>query len=245
MPDEISEFEKLKRIPWNKGISPSDETKKKMSEAAKGRIPWNKGVPMSEETKLKLSESLSGQVPWNKGKVGAQEAWNKGMVGVSEETRAKMSAAKTGVKRKPYTEETRQKLSKANLGKILSDETKEKIGIAGRGRVPWNKGKECGPLSREHRRKIGESQSGENCHFWKGGITPENKKIRGSPEMAIWRNFVFERDDYQCQECLKWGGELRAHHCKSFADYPRLRFQTWNGLTLCKVCHQNYHGGIG
>lgn len=54
--------EKLKgRISWNKGNHHTDETKKKMSEAAKGR-------KLSDETKKKISEALKGRQAWDKGK---------------------------------------------------------------------------------------------------------------------------------------------------------------------------------
>ena len=39
----------------------SEEIKKKISEANKGKIPWNKGISRSEETRRKISESLKGK----------------------------------------------------------------------------------------------------------------------------------------------------------------------------------------
>lgn len=50
--------------------SPSEETRKKMSEAHKGHKPWNKGIHLSEETKKKLSEA-------NKGNHHSEEAKKK------------------------------------------------------------------------------------------------------------------------------------------------------------------------
>lgn len=78
---------------------------------------------------------------------------------------------------------------------------------------------------------------GVNNHSWKGGITPENRKIRTSIEMDDWRKAVFKRDDYKCKWC-KTGGKLHADHIKPFAWYPKLRFDIKNGQTLCKKCHQ-------
>ena len=45
----------------HKGKTASDATRKKMSEAAKGRIPWNKGGHISEEAKAKLRQANLGK----------------------------------------------------------------------------------------------------------------------------------------------------------------------------------------
>lgn len=76
---------------------------------------------------------------------------------------------------------------------------------------------------------------------YKGGVTPENKIIRNSTEYKFWRFNVFERDNYTCQECGKYGGELNAHHKKHFATHKELRFDLDNGITLCKKCHIDEH----
>ena len=76
---------------------------------------------------------------------------------------------------------------------------------------------------------------------YQGGISAENHIIRNSTEMKIWRSKVFERDRYTCQHCNQIGGELNAHHIKTFAEYPELRFEPSNGITLCKPCHINEH----
>lgn len=62
-----------------KGRVISDEWKRKISEAHKGKAPWNKGKNMeyklwpngrvfSEETRAKMSKARIGKDPWNKGK---------------------------------------------------------------------------------------------------------------------------------------------------------------------------------
>ena len=65
---KISEAHKGKYVGekcWNYGIKRSEEFKQKVSEALKGRKVWNKGVPMREESKKKLSEARTGK-PTNK-----------------------------------------------------------------------------------------------------------------------------------------------------------------------------------
>ena len=83
-----------------------------------------------------------------------------------------------------------------------------------------------------------EMRSGENNNRWKGGITSKKEKIRKSDEYKEWRNSVFERDNYTCQCCGdSTGGNLQAHHKYNFSEYPELRFDVDNGITLCKKCH--------
>jgi len=76
---------------------------------------------------------------------------------------------------------------------------------------------------------------------WKGGITPENKRIRMSLEYRLWRKAIFERDNFTCQKCGQRGGRLRAHHIFNFADYPENRTEISNGITLCQKCHNKFH----
>jgi len=84
---------------------------------------------------------------------------------------------------------------------------------------------------------------------WIGKITPpwkrNNKQQRNSPEYNAWRKSVFKRDEYTCQDCGQVGGELNAHHIKSFKRYPKLRLKQDNGITLCVSCHRKRHCKVG
>lgn len=68
-----------------------------------------------------------------------------------------------------------------------------------------------------------------------------SQEMRGSQQYKDWRNSVFKRDTYTCQRCGKRGSDLQAHHIKTFANYPDLRFTVSNGITLCIDCHKAVH----
>ena len=59
------------------GKKHSDESKEKMSKAKRGKIPWNKGIPCSLETKNKIREKVSGINHPNYGKHLSKETRQK------------------------------------------------------------------------------------------------------------------------------------------------------------------------
>jgi group I intron endonuclease len=99
-----------------RGLSPSEETRRKMSEA-------NKGENCSEETRRKIGEANKRRPP------------------ISEETRKKLSEASKSRKRPPMSEEQKQKLSDANKGKPKSEETRMKMSEAAK--VRWLNRETC------------------------------------------------------------------------------------------------------
>lgn len=80
---------------------------------------------------------------------------------------------------------------------------------------------------------------------WQGGITPLNTKVRNSKKFCLWRDNVFKRDNWTCQKYGIVGGKLTAHHIQNFAQYPELRFEINNGITLSKKAHQEFHRKYG
>lgn len=112
-----------------KGFHHSEETKKKLSKAGKGKIPWNKGITLSEEHKRKIAE-------------GGKRKQH------SEETKRKMSESQKG---HITSEETKQKISKKHKGKHISEEHKRRNSESQKG-IPK------GPFTEEHKRKIGATK---------------------------------------------------------------------------------------
>jgi len=64
---------------------------------------------------------------------------------------------------------------------------------------------------------------------------------RESFQGKLWALAVKERDGYKCQKCPAKGGHLHAHHIKPWVEYPELRFDISNGITLCQKCHKKEH----
>jgi len=84
-------------------------------------------------------------------------------------------------------------------------------------------------------------RTGEKAGAWKGGVTLGNERARVSNDLRKWRESVFKRDNFLCQTCGN-GGKLHAHHIKSFSEFPDLRLDILNGITLCIKCHGVVHG---
>lgn len=102
----------------------SEESKKKMSDAKKGKpsnSPGSTGLIVTPEHRAKISAA-------NKGKPG-----NRLGIPHTEETRAKMSQSQTG---KIIPEETRNKISNSLSGRSISEESKVKMSIAAKNRPP-------------------------------------------------------------------------------------------------------------
>ena len=169
---------------------------------------------------------------------------------------------------------TRKDLYLRNKGKHLSPNTEFKKGM-----VSWNKNK-TNIYSKEtlklmkikkqgkHYSIATEFKKGQNIkekHWnWKGGVISLYEQIRNLEEYNQWRNEIFKRDNYTCQNCSdSVGNNLEAHHIKSFIEILQdflqvynqfspiedketlvrlamsyqLFWDTMNGITLCKECH--------
>lgn len=245
-------------VPWNKG--------------KRGFIPWNKGT---KGIMVPWNKGLRGvQVSWCKGTKGVVKAWNKG-IPMSPEQRAAISERQLGRK---LTEETKRKISLAHKGRMPANhammlrkaweaqkgrkhtaEHKANISAALKGipkpfkpgrkswnagtkglmPTPWNKGKTLGKAWNSG--KPMPQNSGPLHHSWKGGVSKNDKSRYWSLEYRLWRRAVFARDNFTCQHCGTYRCFLNAHHIKAFAQFPALRFDVTNGITLCRPCHTAEH----
>jgi len=151
-------------------------------------------------------------------RIGKYRAWNKG---------------------KETSQDVKQKLSVAHMGKKHSKETRKKISNSNKGQIPWNKGM---PLPKETRMRMSKSHTGEKNPNWQGGIS-------FNPYPTEWvdllKESIRQRDNYVCQMCgthqdeLKsWSKKLDVHHI----DYDKDNCDPKNLITLCRNCHIKTNG---
>jgi hypothetical protein len=142
------------------------------------------------------------------------------------------------------------------VGYKHSEETKQKIRLANTGKANGMFGKRH---SEERKKQMRDCFCGSRNPAWKGGTTLKNwglrKKLQGLKKYQYWKQNVYEKDNYTCNLCDKRGGDLNAHHKKSFQtiiDNNKIisveeamkcdeLWDTNNGLTLCIPCHKKIH----
>ncbi len=169
---------------------------------------------------------------WNNINCGFQKG-HKAFIPVhSDATKTKMSLTQKAIGNRPPT----QYGHKYNLGRKMSEETKEKIRLS-------NIGKHTPVVIIR----------GENHPNWRGGKTSLILQIRGCFKYRQWRSDVFTRDKFSCQECGDHRGHnLNADHIEPFSFILKNNSITdmntalqceklWdidNGRTLCEPCHR-------
>jgi len=206
-----------------------------------------KGFKLSKETKNKMSLSKNGKKTKN-----LCISFGVRGITVSDETKRKIGLANKG---KIVSDETKRKIGLANKGRTVSDETKRKL--KENNAHYWLGKKRC-HLSEEHKRKLSlankgkkipqeqlEKVRGKNSWRW---IKDRTKLCRISKQgerrtsaYIYWRKQVWLRDDFKCKinnsEC---NGKIEAHHILSWREYPELRFEINNGITLCHAHHPRF-----
>ncbi len=200
----------------------SDETRRKMSEAHKGKtlsperraafIATHAGKPLSPEIRAKISETVKAR-------------WEN-----DDEYRRRIKDANIGKKHAPETlekmRETHRGERHSNWGKHLSEETRRKISEANKGRK-W-------PVEMRVRR------SGPNSHAWKGGVSFEPYCVKFNNEFKERVREFFGR---VCVECgsPENGVRLSIHHVNARKDACCAEDVIPLFVPLCPSCHGKAH----
>ena len=117
--------------------------------------------------------------------------------------------------------ETREKMSKSQIGKNVSKKTRNKL--------------------RNAQNKLLVSGLWRNQY---GGYIEDRSKLKQSEKKHLdsrykdWMKRVKDRDGWKCctndEDCK---GRLEAHHILPWRNYPKLRYKINNGITLCQAHH--------
>ena len=151
---------------------------------------------------------------------------------------------------------------------LHTPEVRAKIPKFLKGHIPWSMGKtkkdypqmansgvkkgtqnrlgtKQSPIAKIKQRLAKLGKYGELANNYQGGKKSEHKLTWARDEMKQWRVKNFQRDNYTCQKCKRIGIHLHPHHIKNFSEYPELRAELSNGITLCKDCHFEFHKKYG
>ena len=125
-------------------------------------------------------------------------------------------------------------------GRKLSEEDKQYLSNYWKGKKK----------SEQHTARIREAKEGDkNPMYGTIKLTREKtlsiRKLRTLPDHRLWRKRVLERDNSTCQKTGRTDGILHVHHIWPFAAHEYLRFSTFNGITLCKDAHDEFHRKYG
>lgn len=139
-------------------------------------------------------------------------------------------------------------------GKTIPLEIRQKISESSIGRKVWNTGKKelrievlkkqsishiGKKISEEARQRLREARKGEGNPNWKKDRTKlKRKDHRKSYADLNWKRCVKKRDNNKCMinngDCR---GHLEAHHILPYKDFPELRYDINNGISLCYFHH--------
>lgn len=92
-------------------------------------------------------------------------------------------------------------------------------------------------------------RSGKNHYEYNESLTKEERIERrilsSTKNMRIFRESVFERDDYSCDICKDKGVTINAHHLNGYHWFEEGRYDPENGVTMCEICHKDFHKKYG
>ena len=133
--------------------------------------------------------------------------------------------------------------------RIFSEQHRKKLREARKRQVSWIKGKN---QTKEHIRKRVESRvrngttpavtspRGKDHYLWVADRSQLKQywTERNNPEYKQWRQRVFKRDNGVCGlKNNRCAGKNMAHHILPWSKFPKHRYKTNNGITLCRHHH--------
>ncbi len=159
------------------------------------------------------------------GRIAPKTAFKKGHI-MSEEVRKKISITLKGRPSHAWTKESREKARLAKLGKSSpmkgkkhSESTIEKI----------------------RQTKLKNVLRGEKNHRWikdRTKLKTDERKKSYDTKYKYWMLEVKKRDKWKCRllndDC---SGRLESHHILNWIEFPELRYEINNGITLCHFHH--------
>ncbi len=143
------------------------------------------------------------------------------------------------MKKMTVSEETKNKLSKANMGKVLSEDHKLKLSEANKGKPSPLKG---GHISEEHKQKVSAFNQKVSREDWTGYST---EKLYCEKFNDSCRQRNREKYNGECFICGKTKQE-NGNRCLSVHHVDRNKDQgcndhDWQLIPLCMSCHAKAH----
>lgn len=265
--------DKTKKMISEAKSNPSEETRKKMSDAKKGKSLSEEhkkniskagiGRKATEETRKKMSVANSNPSPETRKKMSIANTGRKH----SPETRMKISIANTGQKRSAETrkkmsiaksnpsQETRKKMSEVHKRENLSDETRRKLSDAQRSRAPrseetrrkMSESRKGTSLSDEHKKNLSKSHigllAGANHPNWRGGISFGQYCDKFNDRK---REEIRDQYDRLCLMCGKTeieNGRKLSVHHVNYSKMQGCDGEYWLLVPLCMSCHAKTNCG--
>jgi len=168
-------------------------------------------------------------------------------------------------KKRVLSDEWKKNIGEGNKGHIVSEETREKLHKRFSKKVEVECGfckikvlkhlfriknykrlfcsKECRVIAQKgykHSELSKTKLRGENHPHYIKDRSLLKKSDRRQDDVAIiyWRKSIYGKDKYKCQIFNKdCKGRIEAHHILPWSEYPELRYEIKNGITLCQYHH--------
>jgi len=220
----------------------------------KKRTAWNKNKKLSEEHKRKLSISHKGKTPWNKSEIYAmcQICAGKYKIIPSRVGKSRFCSQKCF----GLSQRGKKSWNKGRKTGIIPRTVFKKGMMLGENHPNWKGGLpncvDCGKKLSTRYSKTKRCRkcvspyvdrtnivypTGENHWNWKGG----NYKRKDERNDSLYQNWVLQvkkRDNWKCRINNKdCSGHCIVHHILPWRDFPELRYNIENGITLCQAHH--------